>query len=68
MPVSEQVLHQCPVHPGHPSVMDCEPVREEVLQLQVLDLLGLCPQHLHRGRALLQEPAQGVLLQALVPK
>lgn len=34
--VSKQILHQRPVHSRHPGVVDGEAVREEVLQLQVL--------------------------------
>ena len=44
MSVGREILHQGPVHPGHPSVMNCEPIgqhRQQVLQLEVLDLLCL---------------------------
>lgn len=34
--VSKQILHQCPVHSRHPSMVNGKAVRKEVLQLQVL--------------------------------
>jgi hypothetical protein len=66
VPVGEQVLDERPVHAGHAGVMDGEAVRQQVLELVVLDLLCFGPQHLHRGGALAQELPERVLLEAHV--
>lgn len=35
--ISKQILHQCTVHSGHTSVVDCKAIRQQILQLEVLD-------------------------------
>ena len=60
--VGKQVLDECAVHPVHARVVDGEPIGQNVLQLQVLHLLGLLLQDLQARRAL-DQTSDRLLLQ-----
>mmetsp|Transcript_57678 Transcript_57678/g.103595 ORF Transcript_57678/g.103595 Transcript_57678/m.103595 type:complete len:297 (+) Transcript_57678:4096-4986(+) len=62
VPIGVQILHELPVCSRQSGVVDGKAVRQKVLHLWSLHLLGLSLQDLTGGRILLKELGQGVVL------
>eukprot|EP00123_Amoebidium_parasiticum_P015485 comp22998_c0_seq1/m.36625 comp22998_c0_seq1/g.36625 ORF comp22998_c0_seq1/g.36625 comp22998_c0_seq1/m.36625 type:complete len:337 (+) comp22998_c0_seq1:3951-4961(+) len=64
--VSEQILDQSTVHSGHAGMVDGKAVGQKVLELRILGILCLLPQHLVTCTVLPHECPNSVLLQTHV--